>query len=106
MTLALILTGVIVVQLATLVGLIVVARRTAGPGAFGLSEEEAEAEAYLTNTVERLLQDLQQSADRATPIAFQSRASPPPSPSRSETPASATPTTSSRRSRPRRRESR
>ena len=66
MALALILAGVIVVQLAMLAGLIVLARRTAGTGSFGLSEEEAEAEAYLTNTVERLLQDLQQSADRAT----------------------------------------
>ena len=62
MALALILAGVIVVQLAMLAGLIVLARRTAGTGSFGLSEEEAEAEAYLTNTVERLLQDLQQSA--------------------------------------------
>ena len=65
MALELVLTSIIVLQLAMLAGVIALFRRTAG-GTMTLSEEEAEAEAYLTHTVERLLQDLQQSADRAT----------------------------------------
>lgn len=65
MALELLLTGMIVLQLLMLAGLLVLFRRTTA-GGLSLSEEEAEAEAYLTHTVERLLQDLQQSADRAT----------------------------------------
>ena len=66
MTETAILAGLIATQLLLLAGIIVLFRRTAGSGFLALSDDEAEAEAYLTNTVERLLQDLEQSADRAT----------------------------------------
>lgn len=63
----------LILQVCTAAGLAyyawqtVLARRRAAAGAAGATTEEAaEAEAFLTHTIEQLLQDLQASADQAT----------------------------------------
>lgn len=64
----------LVLQLATAAGLILLAGRLRRRGRGNpLSEEEAQAEAFLAATVERFLRDLQESASRAT-VTLQTQA--------------------------------
>ena len=56
----------LILQLITLSSLVILYRRTRSTETSEMAEEEAQAEAFLAGTIERLLQELQTSADRAS----------------------------------------